>query len=150
MFFGPLPLKKYLIFLFWWLLPMTATPQLMLNRKRYQASKPELEFHMINMIYAALSMRTQTEKTTLSCKDNCTLTKHTRRWTYSALRYFLSNQSIIEGLQKREIPKWNMPSAMCAFSIYRHLCMKMSSFLCVRTWTMPRILCLSCEIPFPV
>ena len=50
MFFAPLPLKRYLNF-FWWLLPMTATPQLMLNRKWYQASKPEMEFHMINMMY---------------------------------------------------------------------------------------------------
>ena len=25
---------------------------------------------------------------TYLCKDNCKLTKHTRRWTYSALRYF--------------------------------------------------------------
>jgi len=33
-------------------------------------------------------MRAQTEKTTFSCKDDCTLTKHTRHWTYSALRYF--------------------------------------------------------------
>ena len=65
------------------------TPQVMLNRKSYQASKPEMEFHMMNIIYAALSMRAQTEKTTFSCKDDCTLTKHTRRWTYSALRYFL-------------------------------------------------------------
>ena len=33
-------------------------------------------------------MRAQTEKTKFSCKDNYTLTKHTRCWTYSALRYF--------------------------------------------------------------
>ena len=43
-----------------------------------------MEFHMINIIYAALSIRAQTEKTTFSCKDDCTLTKHTWRWTYSA------------------------------------------------------------------
>ena len=30
------------------------------------------------------------------------------------------------------------------------LCMKMSSFLFVRTWAMPRILHLSCGVPFPV
>ena len=29
----------------WWLLTVTATPQLMLNRKWYQASKPEMEFN---------------------------------------------------------------------------------------------------------
>ena len=43
---------------------------------------------MINIIYAALYMRPQTEKTTFSGKDDCTLSKHTRRWTFSALRYF--------------------------------------------------------------
>ena len=51
-------------------------------------SKPEMEFHMINVTYVALHMHAETEKTTFSCKDDCTLTKHTRRWTYSALRYF--------------------------------------------------------------
>ena len=30
-----------------------------------------MELHMINMIYAALPMRAQTEKTTFSCKDDC-------------------------------------------------------------------------------
>ena len=83
----------------------------MLNRKIYQASKPEMEFHMINIIYAALPTHAQTEKTTFSCKD-MTLTKHTRRWTYSALRYFFQffklnsslcfswteNDSVIDGL----------------------------------------------------
>ena len=39
---------------------------------------------MINIIYAALPMHAQTEKTTFSCKDDCTLTKHTQRCTYSA------------------------------------------------------------------
>ena len=34
------------------------------------------------IIYAALSIRAQTEKTTFSCKDDFTLTKHTRRWRY--------------------------------------------------------------------
>ena len=29
-------------------------------------------------------MRAQREKTTFKCKDDCTLTKHTRRWTYSS------------------------------------------------------------------
>ena len=55
---------------------MTATPQLMLSRKWYQASKLEMEFHMIDILYAALSIHAQTEETTLSCKDDCTLTKH--------------------------------------------------------------------------
>ena len=57
-------------------------------RKLYQTSKPEMEFHMTNIIYAALSMRAQTGKTRFSCKDDCTLTKPTRRWTYPALQYF--------------------------------------------------------------
>ena len=30
------------------------------------------------------------------------------------------------------------------------LCMKMSSFLFLRTWAMPRVLYLSCGVPFPV
>ena len=38
---------------------------------------------MMNIIYAALSISAQTEKTTFSCKDDCTWTKHTGRWTYS-------------------------------------------------------------------
>ena len=42
---------------FWWPLKVTATPQLMLNRKGYQASKPKMECHMINMMYAALPMK---------------------------------------------------------------------------------------------
>ena len=64
---------------------VTATPLLMFNRKWYQASKPEMEFHMINITYVALHMHAQTEKTTFSCKDDCTLTKRTRRWTYIPL-----------------------------------------------------------------
>ena len=32
------------------------------NREWNQASKPEIEFHIINIIYAALSLHTQTEK----------------------------------------------------------------------------------------
>ena len=33
--------------------------QLTVNRKCYQVLKPEIEFHMMNEIYAALRMRTQ-------------------------------------------------------------------------------------------
>ena len=47
-----------------------------------------MEFHMINKTYVALHMSAKTEKTTFPCKDDCTLTKHTRRWTYAPLRYF--------------------------------------------------------------
>ena len=43
-----------------------------------------MEFHMMNIIYAALPTHAQTEKTTFSCKDDCTLTKHTGPCTYSA------------------------------------------------------------------
>ena len=43
---------------------------------------------MVNITFAALHMRAQIKKTTFSCKDDCTLTKCIRRWTYSALRYF--------------------------------------------------------------
>ena len=42
----------------------------------------------------------------------------------------------------------NMSSTVCA--LYCHLCIKMLSFLFVRVLTMPRILNLSCGIPFPV
>ena len=49
-----------------------------------------MEFHIIDITDTALNIRAQTEKTTFSCKDDWTLTKHTRRWTYSALRYFLN------------------------------------------------------------
>ena len=46
--------------------------------------------------------------------------------------------------------KRNMSSAVCASSIYSRLCMKMSSFLLVRACAMPRMLYISCGIPFPV
>ena len=36
-----------------------------------------MEFHMINITYAALHVHAETEKKTFSCKDDCTLTKHT-------------------------------------------------------------------------
>ena len=36
--------------------------QLILDRKCYQVSKPEMELHMINIIYAALPMHAKTEK----------------------------------------------------------------------------------------
>jgi len=42
----------------------------MSNRICYQVFKPEMEFHMIDIIYAALPMGAQTEKTTFSCKDD--------------------------------------------------------------------------------
>ena len=60
----PVPLKSYLKF-FWWLLTLTATQQLMSNRICYQVFKPDMEFHMIDLIYAALPISALTEKTTL-------------------------------------------------------------------------------------
>ena len=44
--------------------------QVILNQKCYQVSKPEMELHMINTIYAALPMHTETKKTTFSCYDD--------------------------------------------------------------------------------
>ena len=55
---------------FCWALPSTATGQLILNQKCHQVSKPEMELHMINIIYAALHIRAQTEKTTSLCIDD--------------------------------------------------------------------------------
>ena len=46
------------------LLTLTATAQLTLNRKSYQLSKPEIEFHMTEEMYAALHMCMWAEKTT--------------------------------------------------------------------------------------
>ena len=40
------------------------------SRVWQQVSKPDMEFHMINITYAALHMRAQTEKTTFLCKDD--------------------------------------------------------------------------------
>ena len=62
-----------------------------LNSHRKTDIKPEMlsgvqtgnETHMINIICAAFPMYKQTEKTSFSCKDDSTLTKHTGCWTYS-------------------------------------------------------------------
>ena len=51
----------------------------------------------------------------------------------------------IFGFPTKNTAKRNMSSAVCALSMYSRLCMKMSSFLFVRTWAMRRI-----GIPFPV
>ena len=51
-------------------------------------------------------------------------------------------------LLEKNAAKRNMSSAVCASSMYTHLCMKMLSFLRVRVWTMPRILL--CGITFRV
>ena len=66
-----------------------------------------MEFHMINIIYLAWPIRAQTEKTTFSCKDDCTLTKHTGRWTYSAKDF--------------EIPLCHTPPLRSFFVQLKHL-----------------------------
>ena len=65
----PLPWKSYLNF-FWWLHTLTATQELMSNRICYQVPKLEMEFHMIDVIYAALPIRAQKEKMTFSWKND--------------------------------------------------------------------------------
>ena len=49
---------------------MKTTLKIGLNWIRYQVSTPEMEFHMVDIIYAELPMRAQTEKRTFSCKDD--------------------------------------------------------------------------------
>ena len=58
-------LKKYLR-----LLTLTATAQLTPNGKSYQLSKPEIEFHVIEEMYAALRKCMSAEKTTFLDKDD--------------------------------------------------------------------------------
>ena len=66
---------------------------------------------MINIIYAALPTHAQTEKTTFSCKDDCTLTKHTRCLTYSAcsifsnMRLFHKNETKRRSVFRRRSPR---------------------------------------------
>ena len=52
------------------LLTLTAMAQLTPNRKSYQLSKPEIEFHVMKEMYAALRMCTYAEKTTFLSKDD--------------------------------------------------------------------------------
>ena len=87
-----------------------------------------MELHMINITYAALHMRAQTKKTTFSCKDDSTLTEHTRRWTYSALRYFLT--LLLSFMLNRFFhKKYNLfVKTICVFMMY-FIYFKMSSFL---------------------
>ena len=77
------------------------------NRKSYQLSKPEIEFHMMEEMYAALCMCTCEEKTTFlgkfdltivewGEKDYGTLSHDTKPYSYfaahSALRHFSQNK----------------------------------------------------------
>ena len=59
-------------------------------------------------------------------------------------------ESIWIKVKVKNTAKRNMSSAVCASSMYSRLCMKMSSFLFVRACAVPRMLYLSCGIPFPV
>ena len=57
-----------------------------------------MEFQMINITYTALHMYPQTEKTPVSCKDDCTLTKHWKlplqaSYSYSALPLLMDQQA---------------------------------------------------------
>ena len=56
----------------------------------------------------------------------------------------------IKQTHEKNTAKRNMSSAVCASSMYSRLCMKMSSFLFVRSCAIPRVLYLSCAIPFLV
>ena len=54
---------------------MTATAQVTPNRKFYKLSKPEIEFHVIKEMYAALLMCTCAEKTSFLGKDDLAIVK---------------------------------------------------------------------------
>ena len=58
-------LKKYFR-----LLTLTTRAQLTVNRKSYQLSKPEIEFHVMEEMYAALRMCACAETTTFLGKDD--------------------------------------------------------------------------------
>ena len=49
---------------------MTAKAQLTPNRKSYQLSKPEIEFHVMEEMYGALCMCACEKKTTFVGKDD--------------------------------------------------------------------------------
>ena len=67
------------------LLTLIATAQLTPKRKSYQLSKPEIEFHMMEEMYAALCMCMHAEKTTVFGKDNLTIVEW-RECTRPALK----------------------------------------------------------------
>ena len=58
---------------------MKATKKMNKTWKMMMTSKVKVSLKNEDM---PLPMHTQTEKMTFSCKDDCTLMKHTRRWTY--------------------------------------------------------------------
>ena len=75
-----------------------------------------------------------------------------REKTQTCKQKYASARHIHAGGIKKEknTARRNMFSPVCALSINSRLCIKMSYLLFVRTWAMPRILYLSCGIPFPV
>ena len=87
---------------------------------------------------------------------NDTSSRRSCRWMSLAKEKYLLNQKYrkAEYVQRRvcfvnvQVPRphSNIYVKLCN----SRLCMKMSSFLFLRTWAMPRILYPSCEIPFPV
>ena len=110
---GSLNLKKVCTHL----LTLTVVPRLTLNQKCYQVLKLEIEFLMMNIIYAVLPMcnahtyrkddffiQRRLMKSFKYLQDwgqgkaqsfvnhitTCTLMKHTQHWAYSALQYFHS------------------------------------------------------------
>ena len=77
------------------------------SRKAVVATiRMEMELHMIYIIYVALPMREQTEKTTFSCKDDCILTKHTpevQKVVNPVIlddRKYIQNQGLAENISK--------------------------------------------------
>ena len=89
----------------WLPLTLKATPQqLILKWKCHQGSKPEREFHMMNITYAALRMHiytkrrhlyaTMTNAKLLMYKEGGQGTRSPEVQPYSALQYFLSNFSL--------------------------------------------------------
>ena len=64
-------------------------------------------------------MRAQTENTPFSCKDDWTLTKHTWRWTYSALRYFFLNTLYVKTETQCDWQLWIMSRPRLILSMSR-------------------------------
>ena len=96
----------------------------------------EMELYMINLIYVALLMCEQTEKMTFSCKDDCILTKHTRRWTYSSLslQYDLCRTSSTFFQAWRELVEAHCGSIHEILSVSSNLDLKANPILTQSDW----------------
>jgi len=70
---------------------LTATAQLTLNRKSYQLSKPDIEFYVMEEMYAALRLCTCEEKTTFLGKDDSSIVDWGRVIVIMGLRATLPN-----------------------------------------------------------